>query len=109
MISNAGIELSSGLLLGLGESMEDRLKHLHYLNNFKTLGEIPIMGFNPYDETPMANHPPFPLKEQLKIIAVTRIMYPEIRITMPTPTIGAERSEERRVGKECRSRWSPYH
>ena len=28
-------------------------------------------------------------------------------------TIGAEglgiRSEERRVGKECRSRWSPYH
>src|SRR3712207_9483113 len=22
--------------------------------------------------------------------------------------LGAERSEERRVGKECRSRWSPY-
>src|SRR2546430_7112160 len=28
------------------------------------------------------------------------------------PTLGASRrnrSEERRVGKECRSRWSPYH
>src|SRR3712207_9354754 len=24
-------------------------------------------------------------------------------------TIGRARSEERRVGKECRSRWSPYH
>ena len=23
--------------------------------------------------------------------------------------IGVGRSEERRVGKECRSRWSPYH
>ena len=23
--------------------------------------------------------------------------------------LAAERSEERRVGKECRSRWSPYH
>ena len=23
--------------------------------------------------------------------------------------IGRSRSEERRVGKECRSRWSPYH
>src|SRR3712207_9469140 len=23
--------------------------------------------------------------------------------------INAQRSEERRVGKECRSRWSPYH
>ena len=22
---------------------------------------------------------------------------------------GKSRSEERRVGKECRSRWSPYH
>ena len=22
---------------------------------------------------------------------------------------GSKRSEERRVGKECRSRWSPYH
>src|SRR5258708_7837664 len=24
-------------------------------------------------------------------------------------SMGTERSEERRVGKECRSRWSPYH
>ena len=24
-------------------------------------------------------------------------------------TSGMQRSEERRVGKECRSRWSPYH
>ena len=24
-------------------------------------------------------------------------------------TIAGNRSEERRVGKECRSRWSPYH
>ena len=23
--------------------------------------------------------------------------------------VGKTRSEERRVGKECRSRWSPYH
>ena len=29
----------------------------------------------------------------------------------PAKTLPAERcrSEERRVGKECRSRWSPYH
>src|SRR5256885_13005342 len=25
------------------------------------------------------------------------------------PTSRGQRSEERRVGKECRSRWSPYH
>src|SRR2546421_9350315 len=27
----------------------------------------------------------------------------------PSPGLFAWRSEERRVGKECRSRWSPYH
>src|ERR1041385_5957289 len=26
-----------------------------------------------------------------------------------TPILSNHRSEERRVGKECRSRWSPYH
>ena len=34
-------------------------------------------------------------------------------ITFGLPPVGAlimlARSEERRVGKECRSRWSPYH
>src|SRR3712207_6997603 len=30
-----------------------------------------------------------------------RVLYPNLET--------ADRSEERRVGKECRSRWSPYH
>ena len=28
---------------------------------------------------------------------------------LKTKKAAAKRSEERRVGKECRSRWSPYH
>ena len=30
-------------------------------------------------------------------------------IQLKTPHAFYDRSEERRVGKECRSRWSPYH
>ena len=30
-------------------------------------------------------------------------------VTFVTDRPGHDRSEERRVGKECRSRWSPYH
>ena len=30
-------------------------------------------------------------------------------ITLNRPERKNPRSEERRVGKECRSRWSPYH
>ena len=44
MVSDAGIGLSSGLLIGLGESYEDRVDHLIFLGNFETLEEIPIMG-----------------------------------------------------------------
>ena len=29
--------------------------------------------------------------------------------TRPSAKLSYARSEERRVGKECRSRWSPYH
>ena len=39
---------------------------------------------------------------------ITKIIYPDsgnIKINGKVTT----RSEERRVGKECRSRWSPYH
>ncbi len=90
MISALDLELSSGLLIGLGESYKDRVNHLFFLKQFSSLGEIPIMGFNPYKDTPMANHPPCSLKEQMKTIAITRIMYNDIRITVPTPTIGPE-------------------
>lgn len=90
MVSDAGIELSSGLLIGLGESYHDRIEHLHFIRGFETLGEIPIMGFNAYKGTPMEDHPPCSLKEQMKTIAITRILFPEIRITVPTPTIGPE-------------------
>ena len=33
----------------------------------------------------------------------------EDAIVMATRKYYKSRSEERRVGKECRSRWSPYH
>ena len=38
------------------------------------------------------------------LAAVRRRLGPD-----PLRADGDDRSEERRVGKECRSRWSPYH
>src|SRR2546430_13515957 len=35
-------------------------------------------------------------------------LVPVNEVTAPSSDL-SERSEERRVGKECRSRWSPYH
>src|SRR2546425_10643659 len=38
-----------------------------------------------------------------------RIVAPSIMARVFPDTVKNGRSEERRVGKECRSRWSPYH
>ena len=32
-----------------------------------------------------------------------------VKLVKELTGLGLKRSEERRVGKECRSRWSPYH
>lgn len=90
MITECGIELSSGLLIGIGESYEDRIAHLRFLQRFSSLGEIPIMGFQPYRGTPMETHPACTLRDQMKTIAIVRLLNPDIRITVPTPTIGPE-------------------
>src|SRR5256885_5424191 len=40
---------------------------------------------------------------------VHRAPRPSLSRAPPSAVISGRRSEERRVGKECRSRWSPYH
>src|SRR3712207_6972882 len=53
--------------------------------------------------------------DQLVAVAVARAvavrLEPEVLRARVVAIVleGVERSEERRVGKECRSRWSPYH
>src|SRR3712207_9310933 len=65
------------------------------LNTF--LGKAPITPF---------------LQKYSQIVVL--FIFASIPISMLIPTFFAyrfwgKRSEERRVGKECRSRWSPYH
>ena len=68
-----------------------------------------------------------PMEEIARVIyGVRQVVGPDIYINtgapgtfaeiIPTPfteehawLLSKSRSEERRVGKECRSRWSPYH
>ena len=84
-ISKNGVGLSSGIVLGIGEDIPDRLKHLRFLSNYSTLEEIPIISYNTYPHFPTKKEDVYPLKEHLKLIAVTRIMYPKMTITIPTP------------------------
>src|SRR5258708_37231376 len=44
-----------------------------------------------------------------RLLAFSRRLHARIRNRKSTRLNSSHRSEERRVGKECRSRWSPYH
>src|SRR5256886_14533933 len=46
---------------------------------------------------------PAPRPVQVSELELTGLALPDVRFRATV------RSEERRVGKECRSRWSPYH
>src|SRR5271167_1311105 len=51
-----------------------------------------------------------PIQLQDQITASLRKLMSDPQVTvMVTEVRSLTRSEERRVGKECRSRWSPYH
>ena len=42
--------------------------------------------------------------------APAKFLITDLGVSTAFSTVGGDfRSEERRVGKECRSRWSPYH
>src|ERR1043165_3985483 len=52
----------------------------------------------------MSNSYQGPPENFAMVVPVPVVLHKEDVKTLP-----ADRSEERRVGKECRSRWSPYH
>ena len=60
-------------------------------------------GFDHYQIASVLGHADYPgaPTRTRKLIEWLASTYPELTVE--------KRSEERRVGKECRSRWSPYH
>src|SRR2546430_7324481 len=52
---------------------------------------------------------PFPARDWAKLARETGMRYMVMTTKHHEGFCHFDRSEERRVGKECRSRWSPYH
>ena len=51
----------------------------------------------------------FDVMDEIARMASASITQKKFKALVDKVNIGGHRSEERRVGKECRSRWSPYH
>ena len=62
------------------------------------------------DQSKYRNYSEQDIRRLKQIILYRKMNMPieKIALMLDDPAV-SERSEERRVGKECRSRWSPYH
>jgi len=103
------IENSADLLgytLVLGNSEQDAQRELRYVRTFldrQVDGLFLISGSSSEELMTLSSEVAIPF-----VLLDRRINYAPNAYLIATDGVG-RRSEERRVGKECRSRWSPYH
>ncbi|MFM2430102.1 MAG: hypothetical protein RLZZ511_1315 [Cyanobacteriota bacterium] len=82
-VSEAGISVCCGGILGLGESEVDRLEMLQVLTTLATTPEsIPINRLIPMEGTPLADAPAVDPLEIVRMIATTRILFPQAMVRL---------------------------
>ena len=75
----AGLEICCGGIIGLGESLEDRLDLALTLRELE-VDSVPLNFLNPIAGTPLENQPPLAPLEALQTIAMFRFVLPDKQI-----------------------------
>lgn len=80
---NAGINLCSGGIIGMGESIQDRLSMIHTLANMNPPpNSIPINALIPIEGTKLENNNTISIWELIRTIATIRIIMPKSHIRL---------------------------
>lgn len=82
-VSDAGIDICCGGILGMGESRQDRIDFLWQLANLpKPPSKIPLNRLVSISGTPLENIPTIDTFEFIKTVALTRILFPKTVIRL---------------------------
>ena len=82
-MSDAGISVCCGGIVGMGETEDDRLMMLVELANLKTPPEsVPINCLMPVQGTPLQMAPPIDSLDLVRLIATARIAFPNARVRL---------------------------
>jgi biotin synthase len=77
-VRKAKVSVCSGGIIGLGETVEDRVKMLQTLSSMEVHPEsVPINALVPVAGTPLENQPLVPIWDMVRMIATTRIVIPK--------------------------------
>jgi biotin synthase len=77
LVRRHGMELCCGVLLGMGETVEQRLELLEQLREVEP-AEVPLNFLNPRPGTPLADSPLVEPLEAIRWIALFRLALPEV-------------------------------
>jgi FO synthase len=92
-----GVPFTTGLLIGIGESREDRvetllaIRRLH--DRYGHIQEVIVQNFRAKPAIPMAHAPEPSQGEMLRTVAVARLLMPKVNIQAP-PNLNAPYYEE---------------
>lgn len=77
-VRKAKVSVCSGGIIGLGETIEDRVKMLKTLSSMDVQPEsVPINALVPVAGTPLEDQPLVPIWDMVRMIATTRIVMPK--------------------------------
>lgn len=75
-----GVPIRSMILIGMGESLKDRIDHLFYVRQFSHLGHLNFSRFYPYPDTEYRDHPRCSPWEVATTVAVARLIMPHVHL-----------------------------
>lgn len=79
----AGVTVCSGGIIGMGESVEDRVGMLYTLSNLEPQPEsVPINALVPVEGTPLEDAPSASIWEMIRMVATTRIVMPKAAVRL---------------------------
>nr|WP_230972433.1 radical SAM protein [Archaeoglobus neptunius] len=79
-INEVGLGLKSVMMVGLGSSYEDYVKHIFWFKKFENLSSISITGLRPIPGTPFQNRPMANPLEVAKVGAVARLVLRDVDV-----------------------------
>ena len=82
-VQKAGMSVCCGGIIGMGESVDDRLRMLEVLLTFNPPPEsVPINCLMAMPGTPLEEQPPVDVFELVRLVATTRIAFPRAKVRL---------------------------